>query len=74
VQKDKEKIAMNIILKTLKLKKNKISLNTSLGSIPEWDSLAHLNIFMNLNSVFKKIDIKKASKVVTIKDWLKLVK
>ena len=41
----KDKLVIELILKTLKINKNKLKLNTAIGSIPEWDSLAHLNIF-----------------------------
>jgi acyl carrier protein len=68
-----DKIIINIILKTLKIKKKNIKLNTAIGSIPEWDSLAHLNIFMSISKKFK-VDINKASKVKSVKDWINLVK
>ena len=74
MNKNTEKVVIDIILKTLKIKKKDIKLNTAIGSIPEWDSLAHLNIFMNISKKFKKIDINKASKVKTVKDWINLVK
>lgn len=70
----KDKLVIETILKTLKIKKNKIKLNTAIGSIPEWDSLAHLNIFLNLSKKFKNIDINKASKVKSVIDWINLVK
>ena len=72
--KNTDKIVIDIILKTLKIKKKDIKLSSAIGSIPEWDSLAHLNIFMNLNKKFKKIDMIKASKVKTVRDWINLVK
>tara|TARA_Y100001970_G_C13993354_1_gene729383 strand:+ start:274 stop:498 length:225 start_codon:yes stop_codon:yes gene_type:complete len=74
MNKNTDKVVIDIILKTLKIKKKDIKLNSAIGSIPEWDSLAHLNIFMNISKKFKKIDINKASKVKTVKDWINLVK
>ena len=74
MSKNTDKIVIDIILKTLKIKKKDIKLKTAIGSIPEWDSLAHLNIFMTLNKKFKKIDMIKASKVKTVRDWINLVK
>lgn len=74
MSKNTDKIVIDIILKTLKIKKKDIKLNTAIGSIPEWDSLAHLNIFMSLNKKFKEIDMIKASKVKTVRDWINLVK
>ena len=69
-----DKLVIDIILKTLKVKKKDIKLDTAIGSMPEWDSLAHLNIFMSISKKFKKIDINKASKVRSVRDWINLVK
>ncbi len=74
MNKNTEKVVIDIILKTLKIKKKDIKLNTAIGSIPEWDSLAHLNIFMNISKKFKNININKASKAKSVKDWIDLVK
>ena len=45
MSKSTDKLVIDIILKTLKIKKKDIKLDTAIGSIQEWDSLAHLNIF-----------------------------
>ena len=74
MSKNIDKQVIDIILKTLKIKKKDIKLDTTIGSIPEWDSLAHLNIFMSISKKFKKIDINKASNVKSVKDWINLVK
>lgn len=74
MSKNIDKLVINIILKTLKIKKKDLKLDTTIGSIPEWDSLAHLNIFMNISKKFKIIDINKASRVKSVKDWINLVK
>lgn len=50
----KENEVINILTKVMKTSKNKINKDTKLGSIPEWDSLAHLNIYFELQKVFKK--------------------
>lgn len=71
--KKNNQIILGIITRTLKIKNNNLKLNTALGSIPEWDSLAHLKIFSKLNKKFKNIDLNKASEVRTIKDWINLV-
>ena len=59
MSKNTDKLVIDIILKTLKIKKKDIELNTAIGSIPEWDSLAHLNIFMRLQElkVMKKVSL-----------------
>ena len=74
MRKSTDKMVIDIILKTLKIKKKDIKLDSAIGSVPEWDSLAHLNIFMRISKKFKKIDINKASKVKSVKDWINLVK
>ena len=52
----------------------KITKDLRLGSIPEWDSLAHLNIYFELQKVFKKkMSIQKAANVKSVKDWVKLL-
>ena len=73
MSKSTAKLVIDLIFKTLKIKKKDIKLDTAIGSIPEWDSLAHLNIFMRISKKFKKIDINKASKVKSVKDWINLV-
>tara|TARA_Y100000992_G_C20858938_1_gene301815 strand:- start:129 stop:353 length:225 start_codon:yes stop_codon:yes gene_type:complete len=74
MNKNTDKVIIDIILKTLKIKKKDIKLNTAIGSIPEWDSLAHLNIYMNISKKFKNIDISEASNAKSVKDWINLVK
>ena len=48
----KENEVINILTKVMKTSKNKINKDTKLGSIPEWDSLAHLNIYFELQKSF----------------------
>ena len=50
----KDKKFLKVIGKVMKISKNKITKDLKLGSIPEWDSLAHLNIYFQLQKVFKK--------------------
>jgi|TARA_B100001142_G_C14306993_1_gene645152 acyl carrier protein len=67
-----EKI-IKIICKVLKLKKKDINLKLKIGDIKQWDSLAHLNIYVELTKSFqyKKVDMQKLSKVKSVKDWIK---
>ena len=70
----KDKEVLNVIGKVMKISKNKITKDLKLGSIPEWDSLAHLNIYFQLQKVFKKkISMQKAANVKSVKDWIKLL-
>ena len=68
-----EKFVKNIISKILKIDKKKISLKLRLGDVVEWDSLAHLQIFMELKKKYKKINLNSAAKVKSINDWIKLI-
>ena len=66
------KIILDIIKKNVKLKKI-VDYDLSVGHIPQWDSMVHLNIFFELKNKFKKVDINNASKVRSINDWFKLI-
>ena len=60
----KDEEVLKVISKVMKISKKKITKDLRLGSIPEWDSLAHLNIYFELQKVFKKkMSIQKAANV-----------
>jgi len=63
---------ITVISKILKKKKKEINLKLKMGDIKEWDSLAQLNIYIELTKVFKykKYDMKKLSKVKSVNDWI----
>ena len=42
------------IVKILKVSKNEITKNTKSSEIKKWDSLAHINIIIDLENKFKK--------------------
>ena len=65
---------IGIIAKTLKVNNSKIKKNLSIGSIHEWDSLMHLNIFFSLKKKYKKLELDKAAEVKSVNDWIKLIK
>tara|TARA_B100001123_G_scaffold413243_1_gene511422 strand:+ start:124 stop:366 length:243 start_codon:yes stop_codon:yes gene_type:complete len=70
----KDEEVLKVISKVMKISKKKITKDLRLGSIPEWDSLAHLNIYFELQKVFKKkMSIQKAANVKSVKDWVKLL-
>ena len=69
-----EKEIIGIIAKTLKVNNSKIKKNLSIGSIPQWDSLMHLNIFFSLKKKYKKLELDKAAEVRSVNDWIKLIK
>ena len=62
-----------IVAKTLKIDISKINKNSSLGSIKEWDSLMHLNIFFALKKKYSKIDLEASSGVRSVKDWIRII-
>tara|TARA_B110000259_G_C13707131_1_gene278870 strand:+ start:212 stop:448 length:237 start_codon:yes stop_codon:yes gene_type:complete len=69
----RQEIILQIIKKNLKLKKIN-DYNLSVGQISQWDSLIHLNIFIEIKAKFKKVAINNASNVRSINDWLKLIR
>tara|TARA_B100000768_G_scaffold133978_1_gene124757 strand:+ start:282 stop:518 length:237 start_codon:yes stop_codon:yes gene_type:complete len=71
--KKKENLVLQIIKKNIKLKKIN-NYNLSVGQISEWDSLVHLNIFLEIKKKFNKVDINNASNVRSVKDWIKLIR
>ena len=42
--KNNEKIILEVIAKTLKVRINLINNKLKIGDLPEWDSVAHINI------------------------------
>ena len=59
---------INIIVKTLGIKANKLTINSSLINIPEWDSMAHLTLLFAIDKVTKG----KASKIKGLADCHKI--
>ena len=54
--------------KILKISNNKISENLNTKNCEKWDSLAHLNLILSLESEFKiSFDIDKVSKLLSYK-------
>jgi len=46
--KNNEKIIIEVIAKTLKVKINLINNKLKIGDLPQWDSVAHINIYFSL--------------------------
>ena len=71
---DKDQKIIAIIARVLKLKKKDIKKNLKIGDVPSWDSLAHINIFLELKKFFSfKIDITRLSKIKSVQDWINFV-
>jgi len=66
----------NFISKILKVKKEKITLNSGINNIEQWDSLAHLSILTEIDNFTKgkASKIKGLSNATTVKEILKLLK
>lgn len=71
---DKELKIIEIISKVLKLEKKKIKKSLQIGQVPEWDSLSHINIFLELKKNFKfKTDIGGLAKIKSVNDWINFI-
>ena len=71
-----EKILKNLISKILKVKTEKITLNSGMNNLEQWDSLAHLSILSELDKLSKgkASKIKGLSNATTLGNILKLLK
>ena len=58
------------------MKKDKITLNTGINNLEQWDSLAHLSILTEIDNLSKgkASKIKGLSNANTVKEILKLLK
>jgi acyl carrier protein len=71
-----DKKLKNLISEILKIKAEKITLNSGMSSLEQWDSLAHLSILSELDKLSKGKagKIKGLSNATTVKEILKLLK
>jgi acyl carrier protein len=71
-----EKKLKSIIGKILEIKSEKITQNSGMNNIEQWDSLAHLSILTEIDKLTKgrASKIKGLSNSTTIKEILKLLK
>ena len=66
---------IEIISKSLNIKKNKINDKTNLQNLKEWDSLGVLSVMTALDKKYKGlIKISSFDKVITVTDIKKLLK
>jgi len=66
---------IEIISKSLNIKKNKINDKTNLQNLEEWDSLGVLSVMTALDKKYKGlIKISSFDKVITVADIKKLLK
>jgi acyl carrier protein len=66
----------SLISKILKVKKEKITLNSGINNLEQWDSLAHLSILTEIDNFTrgKASKIRGLSNATTVKEILKLLK
>jgi acyl carrier protein len=71
-----EKKLKKLIAKILKIKLEKITLNSGMNNIEQWDSLAHLSILSELDKQSKGRagKIRGLSNSTSVKEILKLLK
>lgn len=75
MSKKNTEIIIEIISKSLKIKKNKINEKTNLQKLEEWDSLGVLSVMTALDKKYKGlIKISSFDKVITVADIKKLLK
>jgi acyl carrier protein len=68
---NKEQKIIEIISKVLKIKKEKIKKTLQINHVPGWDSLSHINIFLELKKNFKfKTDMDGLAKIKSVNDWI----
>ncbi|MDA9877028.1 acyl carrier protein [Candidatus Pelagibacter sp.] len=66
---------IEIISKSLNIKKNKINEKTNLQNLEEWDSLGVLSVMTALDKKYKGlIKISSFDKVITVSDIKRLLK
>ena len=74
VKRVEDEEVIRVLSRVMKIPKKKVKIDLKLGSIPEWDSLTHLNIYFEIQKVFKrKISMESAANVKSVKDWIKLI-
>ena len=70
-----EKKLINLISKSLKIDSKKLSINSNINEIEEWDSLGQLNILSKLDVILdgKTAKIKKLSECYSVNSIYKLL-
>ena len=72
---DKHVDLRQILSEVFKVKKNDITIDSNVNNIKNWDSLAHVNLIISLeNKLNIKLDAKTASRLISVREILKLLK
>ena len=68
----KNKIIYQILAKNLRISEDSINLETDTTNTPEWDSLAHLRVILELEKEFKiKVRNDQIGGLISIKKLIK---
>ncbi len=77
IKKNKKKIEKEILLiasKIFKINRNELTINSNTRNTPQWDSLNHINLLIELKKNFKlKLDINEVSEINSLKKWQKII-
>lgn len=69
-----EEAVIDHISQALKVDPAKLTVETGIGEIPEWDSLAHSRLILSLEKAFDiLIDIEDAIDIETIEDIIDVI-
>tara|TARA_B100000768_G_C11210740_1_gene345890 strand:+ start:181 stop:432 length:252 start_codon:yes stop_codon:yes gene_type:complete len=72
-KKDIEDKVLHLISITLNIPKSKIDTNSSMKSIHEWDSLAHLNIVLAMEESLEiQLDLDELAVISSVQDWVEI--
>ncbi|AAK81245.1 acyl carrier protein [Clostridium acetobutylicum] len=70
-----EQRLIKVVSRTLKEKKERLSLTSSRKSLPKWDSLCHLQIILAVEKEFNiNIPMKEVFSIDKIKDFIKFIR
>lgn len=72
---DVEARVISVVARVLKIKAQEVAPTASLGTFPEWDSLNHTNVIIELESEFDiAFEFDELDKVVSIRTIVEAVK
>lgn len=73
-KKEVENKILEIACKIFKVKKKELTINSNTKNTPQWDSLTHINLLIEIKKKFNLIlDINEVSEINSLKKWQKLI-
>jgi acyl carrier protein len=73
-KKEVENKILEIACKIFKVKKKELTINSNTKNTPQWDSLTHINLLIEIKKNFNLIlDINEVSEINSLKKWQKLI-